>query len=111
VTKEYEVLLNAEVNAKHLARWRAGFEMEGRHAKPLGVEVMPKEPHARWLRVTIGEGLKREIRTMAKLTGFSVLVLIRRKIGHLALEKLSSGKFLELSFSDLCSRIFKGGSV
>jgi 23S rRNA pseudouridine2605 synthase len=111
VTKEYEVLLNSEVNNKHLERWKAGFEIEGRHVKPLEVEMIPREPHARWLRVKIGEGLRREIRTMAKLTGFSVLALVRRKIGHLILEKLESGKFLELSFSDLCFRIFKGGSV
>jgi 23S rRNA pseudouridine2605 synthase len=111
VTKEYEVLLNTEVNNKHLKRWRAGFEMEGRYVRPLGVEVMSREPHARWLRVTIGEGLKREIRTMAKLTGFSVLALVRRRIGHLTLEKLRQGEFLELSFSGLCSKIFQGGSV
>ncbi|MDR1978719.1 MAG: rRNA pseudouridine synthase [Synergistaceae bacterium] len=111
VTKEYEVLLNMEINDRHVARWRAGFEIEERRARPLAVEVMPREPHARWLRVEIGEGLKREIRTMAKLTGFRVLTLIRRKIGCLTLEKLQAGRFLELSFSDLCSRIFKGGSV
>jgi 23S rRNA pseudouridine2605 synthase len=111
VTKEYEALLNTEINGKHLERWRAGFEIEGRHTKPLEVEAMPREPHARWVRVVIGEGLKREVRTMAKLTGFRVLTLLRRKIGHLTLEKLQAGKILELSFSDLCSRIFEGGSV
>ena len=111
VTKEYEVLLNTEVNNKHLKRWRAGFEIEGRYARPLSVEVMSREPRARWLRVTVGEGLKREIRTMAKLTGFSVVALVRRKIGFLTLEKLQQGDFIELSFCDLCSRIFQGGSV
>jgi 23S rRNA pseudouridine2605 synthase len=111
VTKEYEALLNTEINGKHLARWRAGFEIEGRHTRPLAVEAMSGEPQGRWVRVVIGEGLKREVRTMAKLTGFRVLTLIRRKIGHLTLEKLQAGKVLELSFSDLCSRIFEGGSV
>jgi 23S rRNA pseudouridine2605 synthase len=111
VAKEYEVLLNMEINDKHVARWRAGFEIEGRQARPLAVEVISREPQRRWVRVVIGEGLKREVRTMAKLTGFSVLTLIRRKIGALTLEKLQVGDFLELSFSDLCSRIFQGGAV
>jgi 23S rRNA pseudouridine2605 synthase len=111
VTKEYEVLLNMEINDKQTARWKAGFEIEGRRARPLAVEVISREPHGRWVRVVIGEGLKREVRTMAKLTGFNVLTLIRRKIGGLILEKLQIGEFLELSFSDLCSRIFQGGAV
>jgi 23S rRNA pseudouridine2605 synthase len=123
VTKEYEALLNVEIGPKQLKRWRSGFEMEfeagsevGSETKkrlvtPLEVETMRKEPQGRWLRVVIGEGLKREVRTMAKLAGFSVLTLIRRKVGHLTLKKLQLGEFVELSFSDLSARIFKGGSV
>ncbi|MDR1379060.1 MAG: pseudouridine synthase [Synergistaceae bacterium] len=111
VTKEYEILLNLEINHKQLKRWRSGFEIEGKLVKPIEVETMWKEPQGRWLRVVVGEGLKREVRTMAKLAGFSVLVLVRRKVGYLILKKLQLGEFVELSFSDLCTRIFKGGSV
>lgn len=111
VTKEYEALLNIEINERQLSRWSEGFEIEGRHVKPLSVGIMDREPHARWIRLTIGEGLKREIRTMANLAGFSVLSLIRRKIGKLVLEELKTGQFVELSFSDLYTKIFKGGSV
>jgi 23S rRNA pseudouridine2605 synthase len=111
VTKEYEVLLNLEVNDKHLRRWRGGFEIEGRRVKPLLVEIMNKEPASRWVRIAIGEGLKREVRTMANLAGFGVLALIRRKIGGLTLSGLKVGEFVELSFIDMCTRIFKGGSV
>jgi 23S rRNA pseudouridine2605 synthase len=111
VTKEYEIFLNLEINGKQLKRWRAGFEMEGKIVKPVAVEVMGRDPQARWLRVVVGEGLKREVRTMAKLAGFNVLTLIRRKVGDLVLEKLQLGEFQELSFSELCTKIFKGGSV
>ena len=111
VTKEYEVLLNIEINEKQLARWRAGFEIEGKHVKPLSVKIMPKEPHARWVSVTIGEGLKREVRSMANAAGFSVCTLIRRKVGKLVLVELQTGQYLELSFSDLYSKIHEGGVV
>ena len=111
VVKEYEALLNIEINDRQIARWREGFEMEGRHVKPLSIAVMDAEPARRWVRITIGEGLKREIRTMAQLAGFSVLTLIRRRIGGLTLEKLQRGQFVELSFSDLYTKIFEGGSV
>jgi 23S rRNA pseudouridine2605 synthase len=111
VTKEYEALLNIEINAKQLERWRAGFEMEGKFVRPLSVEVMAQEPRARWLRVTVGEGLKREVRTMAKLAGFSVITLLRRRIGRLTLKNLPAGQFVELSFFDLYTKITEGGSV
>lgn len=111
VAKEYEALLNIEINSRQLERWRGGFEMEGRRVRPLSIEVMDVEPRGRWVRIAIGEGLKREIRTMAKLAGFSVLTLIRRKIGGLILKKLQRGQFVELSFSDLYTKIFESGSV
>ena len=111
VTKEYEVLLNLAINDKQLRRWRGGFEIEGRRVRPISVDVMYKEPAARWVRVVIGEGLKREIRTMANLAGFGVEILIRRKIGNLTLERLNAGDFVELSFLEICTKIFKGGSV
>ena len=111
VAKEYEVLLNLEINDKQLRRWRDGFEMEGRRVKPLSVEVMQKEPAGRWVRVAIGEGLKREVRTMSNLAGFGVEALIRRKIGGLTLVRLKVGDFVELSFIDMCTKIFKSGTV
>jgi 23S rRNA pseudouridine2605 synthase len=85
--------------------------MERKFVRPLSVEVMPKEPRGRWVRVAVGEGLKREVRTMAKLAGFSVITLIRRRIGRLILKNLPTGQFIELSFSDLYTKITKGGSV
>ena len=111
VTKEYEALLNLEINGKQLRRWREGFEIEGRQVKPVSIEIMQKEPGFRWVRVTIGEGLKREIRTMANLAGFGVETLTRRKIGDLILRRLKVGDFVELSFPDICTRIFKSGWI
>lgn len=111
ISKEYEVELNIEINDKQMQRWKSGFEIEGRLVKPLLLKPLLREPNGRWIRIAIGEGLKREIRAMAALAGFRVLTLIRRKIGSMVLEKLQSGQFVELSFSDLYSKIFEGGSV
>ena len=48
---------------------------------------------------------------MANRAGFSVQRLIRRRIGGLTLEKLHSGEFIDLSFSELYTKIFNGGVV
>ena len=111
VTKEYEVLLNIGINERQTERWRSGFEIEGRHVRPLSLSIMDREPRDRWLRIVIGEGLKREVRTMANLAGFSVRTLIRRRIGRMVLENLRAGEFVELSFSELYTKIFEGGAV
>ena len=112
IRKEYEALLNAEINAKQLARWRKGFEItDGRITKPISISVMNREPANQWVSIVIAEGLKREIRLMAKQAGFNVETLIRRKIGRLRLENLRSGEFVSLSFSELYTKIFNGGVV
>ena len=117
VTKEYEILLNLEINEKQLTRWRGGFELDvglervKRHVRPILLEPLLREPQGRWLRIVIGEGLKREVRAMAQLAGFSVQTLIRRRIGKMSLQNLEPGHFVELSFSQLYSKIFNGGSV
>ena len=112
IRKEYEALLNVPINEKQLARWKKGFELEeGRISAPLSIKIMDKSPANQWVSVVIVEGLKREIRLMAKQAGFNVQKLIRRKIGKMKLEKLNSGEFVNLSFSELYTKIFNGGIV
>ena len=48
---------------------------------------------------------------MANLAGFSVRTLIRRRVGRMVLENLRVGEFVELSFSELYTKIFEGGAV
>ena len=112
IRKEYEALLNMPINSKQISRWRRGFEIaEGHYVKPISISVMDKEPLNQWVSIVIAEGLKREIRLMAKQAGFNVEKLIRRRIGRLRLEKLSPGEFVSLSFSELYTKIFNGGIV
>ena len=112
IRKEYEALLNVPINEKQLTRWKKGFKLqEGRISVPISINVMKKDPANQWISIVIVEGLKREIRLMAKQAGFNVQKLIRRKIGKMKLEKLNSGEFVSLSFSELYTKIFNGGIV
>lgn len=112
ILKEYEALLNTEINSKQLSRWRKGFELtEGKITKPVSIKIMDREPKNQWVSIVIAEGLKREIRLMAKQAGFNVEKLIRRRIGRLRLENLRPREFVSLSFSDLYTKIFSGGVV
>ena len=112
IHKEYEALLNIPINEKQLARWRKGFEIsEGRNVKPISINVIDREPANQWVSVVIVEGMKREVRLMAREAGFRVERLIRRRIGKMVLESLKSGEYVSLSFSDLYTKIFEGGKV
>ena len=112
IHKEYEVLLNVPINGKQLARWRKGFELEEGHTViPVSVKVIDREPENFWVSVVIVEGLKREVRLMAREAGFRVQRLIRRRIGGMVLETLGSGEYVNLSFHELYSKIFDGGIV
>ena len=99
IHKEYEALLNIPINDKQLSRWRKGFEIsEGHHVKPISINVMDKEPANQWVSLIIVEGMKREVRLMAREAGFRVERLIRRRIGKMLLESLKSGEHVSLSF-------------
>ena len=112
IHKEYEALLNIPINDKQLSRWRKGFTLEGgHHVVPLSVRVIKREPVGQWVSVVIIEGLKREVRLMAREAGFRVERLIRRRIGNMVLDTLGSGEYVSLSFSGLYSKIFDGGTV
>jgi 23S rRNA pseudouridine2605 synthase len=111
ISREYEVQLARPIDEKTMTRWRTGYTIEGRFVKPIELETIPRLPHSAWVRVVVGEGVKREVRMMARLSGHRVLSLFRRKIGKMKLEGLQRGQVLDLSQSELWSKILEGGSV
>ncbi|HOK20210.1 MAG TPA: rRNA pseudouridine synthase, partial [Thermosynergistes sp.] len=64
-----------------------------------------------WVSVTLGEGLNREVRKMVEVLGYSVLRLIRRRIGRLTLENIAPGETAMKSRDSLWRMIADGGSV
>lgn len=112
IHKEYEALLNIPINERQLERWRKGVDTpDGRFSVPVSVELLDKEPAGRWVSLVIISGHKHEVKLMANGAGFSVEKLIRRRIGRMRLEKLKCGEYVNLSFSELYTKIFDGGIV
>ena len=107
ISREYEVTLNQPLNDNHLLRWRKGFEIESKFVKPLRIKQLSPEK----IIITLSEGIKREIRLMARQMGFRVEKLIRVKIGGLELGNLKPGEYKSLSFSSLCNKIFSNSRI
>jgi len=113
ITKEYEVMLNEPITDKALSRWRQGYSLkdsphwksesltDNHIVKPIELTRLNKYDNKNWVRVVIGEGLKREIREMVRLTGYNTEMLIRTKIGKLQLADLPSGECKELEKEEL----------
>jgi CMP/dCMP kinase len=99
--------------AEEQRRRRAGVEpkaaMRGPAAAPgpSGGTASPPAGHARrprpsnWLKVTLREGRKRQLRRMVSLLGHPALRVIRIGLGPLTLAELRTGKWRDLSAGEV----------
>lgn len=110
ISKTYEVELRAPLSEELLIKWREGLVIEGRLLKPISVNRMDKPPEGRCFEVALAEGIKREIRLMARELGNDVRRLMRRRIGRLELRWLPAGEFLSVSKEELW-RFIKNGKI
>ncbi|MFQ5612432.1 MAG: pseudouridine synthase [Anaerolineae bacterium] len=96
--KEYEVLVGGRLSDRALRRWqRGGFEVEGRSVSPMRVQRLRVEGDGTWLKITLTEGRKRQIRVVAGQLGHSVRRLVRTRFGPLKLGRLKSGAWRHLT--------------
>lgn len=111
IPKAYEVELRYPLTEELLIKWRGGVDVEGRLLKPVAVRRMDKPPSGSCFEVVLAEGVKREIRLMARELGNDVRRLMRRRIGRLELRELPAGEFISVSKEELWHFIRKGKIV
>ncbi len=107
--KEYQVLVSGQPDEATLNRWRRGLDLpdfdshtlDGGRTLPAQVEIIRKAGEGTWLRVTMREGRKRQIRRVASLLGHSVRQLVRVRIGPLHLGDLKPGQWRYLTPREL----------
>ncbi|HET7009604.1 MAG TPA: pseudouridine synthase [Anaerolineales bacterium] len=91
--KEYRVQLDRSPDEAQLRAWRTGVVLDdGRRTAPAKVE-REGGPKGAWVRVTIKEGRKRQIRRTAEGLGLRVVRLIRVRFGPLHLGNLRPGEW------------------
>ncbi len=97
VPKTYLAKLNALIDDDTLNRLAAGVEMKrGDFAMPESVRRIEDRGKYSWLEIVLTEGKNREVRRMIETVGFTVLKLVRIKIGPLTLAGLEVGRWREL---------------
>jgi len=95
--KEYEVTVNKEVTDEFLVGLRRGVPMLGVVTKRCKVE---KRSHFVF-RITLVQGLNRQIRRMCKHYDYSVEKLERIRIMHIGLNDLATGQWREVAGDEL----------
>lgn len=108
--KEYEVFVIKEPDDEQLEIWRRGVVMEdGYRTLPAQVEVMANSNNGSWLRITMREGKKRQIRKVGSRIGLPVAQIKRVRIGSLKLGNLKTGEWRYLSPKEIRDlRIYTG---
>ncbi len=100
--KEYRVLVARHPDQQQLAAWRHGVVLEdGYHSAPVQVEVQSNSGKGTWLRVTMREGRKHQIRETCRQIGLPVVSIVRLRIGSLRLGNLKPGQWRHLTPSEI----------
>ena len=80
-----------------LDRLRGELFLDGEKLKPVGVELLKREPEKTILRMTLTEGRNRQIRRMCELVGVEVIRLKRVSEGGIRLADVKSGQWRHLT--------------
>jgi pseudouridine synthase len=101
IEKEYHALVRGHPPALGLQRLREGVEIEGEVTAAAKVAVLERVEGNTWLRVTIHEGRKRQVRLMAAAIGHPVIELRRVRFGPLTLGNLEEGRWRHLAVHEV----------
>ena len=99
IEKEYELSLDKDIPDSDIKKMaRGGIEIvPGRRNKPFKI-VRIDNCH---LRVTLTEGMNREIRRVAEYYGYRVMKLKRIRFGNIKLNGLKPGQYRELTEEEI----------
>jgi len=100
--KEYKVLVARRPDPEQIQTWRRGVVLEdGYKTASSDVYVESGAGKGAWLRVTMGEGRKHQIREIGLLLGLPVVRIVRIRIGTLLLGNLKPGEWRHLNVNEI----------
>jgi 23S rRNA pseudouridine2605 synthase len=96
--KGYEVLVREDVPERALAEMRRGMRLkEGESLAPVEVRATVQRNGTTLLRMTLRQGVNRQIRRMCRDLGLTILRLRRVELGPLKLGGMASGTWRSLN--------------
>jgi 23S rRNA pseudouridine2457 synthase len=114
--KVYLVHIENIPHQEALDQLRQGVIIKGNRTQPAQVELLHNPPHlfprpepiryrknipTTWLKITLHEGRKRQVRRMTAAVGYPTLRLIRIAIGPITLTELAPGQWRDVTKAEL----------
>lgn len=101
-TKEYKVLVAKRPDKDQLEAWKRGVVLEdGYKTAPADVYFESAQGKGAWVRVSMGEGRKRQIREICQQLGLPVVRIVRVRIGTLRLGSLKTRQWRYLTMKEV----------
>jgi len=108
--KEYRVLIARRPDKEQLEAFRHGIVLDdGHRTLPAVVNYESGFGKGAWLRITLREGRKRQIREMCALVGLPVVRIVRVRIGTLLLGSLKPREWRFLTEKEVAELKGKSG--
>lgn len=101
IEKTYLVKVDGLIEEETLEKLRKGIKIEGKIATPVRVHLVRKLKANSWIKITLHEGRKRQIRKMMERVGHPVIRLIRISIDGVKLEGLKPGQYRALTKEEI----------
>lgn len=101
IEKTYMVKIDGIIDEEKLAKLKKGIKIEGRLACAVNVTFIKKLKANSWIKITLYEGRKRQIRKMLEKVGHPVIRLIRIAIDGVKLGELKPGQYRPLTKQEI----------
>ena len=95
--KEYLVTVNSSIGADFVNKMSAGLPILGTMTKPCRVSIVARAT----FKITLTQGLNRQIRRMCEYLGYEVVQLSRLRIMTVTLGKLKPGQWRNLNVQEV----------
>jgi 23S rRNA pseudouridine2605 synthase len=99
--REYDVSVSGDLTTEGLIALRSGVRLEEGIARAAHIEVTRRSRSASRLRIVLHTGWRRQVRRMFAAVGLKVTRLVRVRIGSLALGRLRTGEWRDLTAKEI----------
>jgi len=103
IPRTYRVKVRGHPSAAALGGLRHGVKLDDGVSGPAQVDVERLLPAKAWLRITIREGRRREVRRMCEAVGHPVERLVRVRFGPIELGRLEPGRWRPLDEREIAA--------
>ncbi|GAB5046676.1 pseudouridine synthase [Thermodesulfovibrio sp. TK110] len=111
IEKTYLVKVDGIIEPETIEKLRKGIKIEGKLAVPVSVNFLRKLKANSWIKITLHEGRKRQIRKMLERVGHPVIRLIRISIDGVKLGELKPGEYRALTKKEVEELKKKAGLI